>query len=92
MKTNKIYIDASRLTNRDDMHEYMKEVFEFPEYFGRNLDALYDCLGEIIEDVDVIFTSDALRIICENEYAFRCLMVFGKAADENPFIHLLFRK
>ena len=30
-----------------DGHDYLKEALNFPDYYGRNLDALYDCLSEI---------------------------------------------
>ena len=33
-------------------HKYLKEALDFPDYYGENLDALYDCLtdfnGEIL--------------------------------------------
>ena len=28
-------------------HEYLKNIFSFPEYYGCNLDALNDCLGDL---------------------------------------------
>ena len=28
-------------------HDYLKMIFGFPEYYGKNLDALYDCLGDL---------------------------------------------
>ena len=27
-----------------DLHEYFKTVFQLPDYYGRNMDALWDCL------------------------------------------------
>lgn len=27
-------------------HKYLKEALDFPDYYGENLDALYDCLCE----------------------------------------------
>lgn len=89
---NRIDIDELRITNKKDLHSYMKEVFEFPEYYGKNLDALYDCLCEVEEDKDIVFTDRSLRSICDNEYAFKVLMVFGKACAVNPHLHILFRK
>ena len=29
-----------------DGHKYLKEALDFPDYYGENLDALYDCLTE----------------------------------------------
>ena len=35
-------------------HELLAEVFSFPDYYGKNLDALHDCLTEIARDTAVI--------------------------------------
>ena len=40
-----IYLEGERL--KSDYHRYLKEKFDFPDYYGENLDALYDCLTEI---------------------------------------------
>lgn len=37
-------LDALQMQNRDDAHIYLKEMFRFPDYYGENLDALYDLL------------------------------------------------
>lgn len=43
----KIILDFSNLKNAEEIHEYLFQKMELPEYYGRNLDALYDCLSEI---------------------------------------------
>ena len=46
---------------KKDGHDYLKEVFDFPEYYGKNLDALYDCLCEIgVETEIVLINSDCV--------------------------------
>ncbi len=40
-------LDAEKLNDREEAHEYLAEVFSLPEYYGKNLDALYDCLSEM---------------------------------------------
>jgi hypothetical protein len=30
------------------MHESLQDVFRFPEYYGKNLDALWDCMTDLL--------------------------------------------
>ena len=48
----KVVIDAKKLENKADSHVYLKEVFNLPEYYGNNLDALHDCLEEM-KDLEI---------------------------------------
>lgn len=52
------YIDASKLTDKESSHEYLAKVFKFPEYYGKNLDALNDLLGELGDIVIHIINAD----------------------------------
>ena len=47
-------IDCRQLTDREHAHRYLQLVLPLPEYYGRNLDALYDCLTEMPETVLVL--------------------------------------
>ncbi|MBR2596303.1 MAG: barstar family protein [Solobacterium sp.] len=89
--SRRIKIDASRMQNRDDILDYMEDIFEFTDDYGRNLDALYDRLTEVTEDIDLVLTHDAIAGILDVPYAYRTMMVLGKACDENPHLHILFR-
>lgn len=48
----KIFLDGALLCDREKAHEYLQMVLELPEYYGKNLDALYDCLTEM-EDLEI---------------------------------------
>lgn len=39
-----VRIDARRLTDAAGLHAAMSEAFGFPEFYGKNLNALIDCL------------------------------------------------
>lgn len=39
-----IHLDGRKMTDRESLHLYLKEQFQLPAYYGRNLDALWDCL------------------------------------------------
>lgn len=44
-----IIIDGERIKTTDDFHLEIKEKLEFPDYYGENLDALWDCLTGSID-------------------------------------------
>ena len=39
-----IRLDGSKMTDRKATHAYLKRKLHLPEYYGNNLDALWDCL------------------------------------------------
>lgn len=44
MHMKEIILDFSRIKTYRELHEHFKTVFDLPDYYGRNLDALWDCL------------------------------------------------
>ncbi len=47
METEKIYhLSCVHLHSVDELHAALAAVLDFPPYYGRNMDALYDCLTE----------------------------------------------
>ena len=47
------YIDCTGL-GKEDLHRALAECLDFPEWYGNNLDALYDELTEISQETLVI--------------------------------------
>ena len=73
----KLTLDFENISNKEEMHKYLAEQFEFPDYYGGNLDALYECLYEIT-------TPTANKIINANdEYAVKIQNVIAAAEEEN---------
>ena len=50
-------IDLSGLMSKEDFHKRIREVLPVPGYYGNNLDALNDVLGEINEKTEIVFSS-----------------------------------
>ena len=49
-----ILIDGTRIDDIDDLHDEFSKVLGFPDWYGRNMDALYDELCESSEMIGVI--------------------------------------
>ena len=41
---NTITLDFSGIKSYWELHEYLKDIFQLPDYYGHNMDALWDCL------------------------------------------------
>lgn len=81
-----ITLDAAMLRERLPAHDYLKEALALPDYYGKNLDALYDCLTELGETEIRFVNLDAAG----DSYFSRVLSVFQEAREENPRLHLSF--
>ena len=86
--TYEVPIDEFDLYDISTVHDYLRVTLGFPEHYGKNLDALYDCLGDIdtptrlfvLRDANLPNTSDYAR-----EMDKLCLVLL-RAARENPML------
>ncbi len=62
---------------RKNGHDYIMEALDFPDYYGKNLDALYDCLCEIECEIELINSEEVDEDIIDT---------FKDAASENDFL------
>jgi ribonuclease inhibitor len=40
----RVILDTAGISTKDDLHELLKHQLGLPDYYGKNLDALWDCL------------------------------------------------
>ncbi len=48
-------IDLSGVTDRDSLHQCLRDALPLPEWYGNNLDALYDSMTEMSVPVTIRF-------------------------------------
>lgn len=85
-----IILDGACMTSKEEAHAYMAKVMRFPAHYGKNLDALADCLSELSCRVTVILKdSGALRANL-GDYAERLISVFEEMSTQpNSFDFVL---
>ena len=81
-------LDCEEMTDRERTHEYIAEVLEFTDYYGGNLDALFDCLTEMGESSILFINLDALEML--GDYSGALLAVFEEAEQVNDDLDLVY--
>ena len=98
----RIELDFTKCKDRSDVDAYLKEQFGFPDYYGNNLDALFDALGDIAEDPNIVFMEDEEgscgEWVVDGIYSVRSdemdrllknvRRVIEDAAEENSHLHV----
>lgn len=49
-----VILDGEKISSKANVHEIFAKALDFPEYYGKNLDALHDILTEHSEEIGVI--------------------------------------
>ncbi len=67
-----VIIDGRKMKDKQTLHAYLKEQCRFPEYYGNNLDALYDVLTdrEEILEIRLEYAQELKEILCGYGEAF----------------------
>ena len=73
----KITLEVENISGKEEMHKYLAEKFEFPDYYGGNLDALFECLTDIAEPTAVNIVNAI------NDYDEQIINVITSAEEEN---------
>lgn len=84
----KCILDGERIVHKNQLHDTLAGSLGFPEWYGRNLDALYDCLTDIREEAEICILQMPLLEEKLGRYAVLLLKVLKDAAGENTAIHL----
>ena len=80
---NKIILDGKDFKTKEELHKVLKTKLELPEYYGENLDALWDCLtGWIDLPMEVVWINFKRSKEYLGDYAKSLLEIFDEAQKE----------
>ena len=84
----KITLDFTPCQTPAQVQEYLQRALAFPDYYGRNLDALYDMLTTWDRNTRFVLKLPAAPAVDLAPYLPRLTRVFRDAAGENGRIQL----
>ena len=87
-----IRLDFSGCRYPDEIHEILQQGFGFPDYYGKNWDALWDCLRDFALSEDEereILVQGVDRLPGElREYCREAIQILEELSEKYPLIRL----
>lgn len=83
-----VILDGTTAPTKEALHEYFARELNFPDWYGGNLDALFDCLTAVSEEVALSLDETALAEAL-GPYVQRVGKVLARAAEKNPNLQII---
>ncbi|MCM0648100.1 barstar family protein [Clostridium swellfunianum] len=81
-----ILLNGDKMLNKASTHAYLKQELALPDYYGENLDALWDCLTTDFSPKKIIICKPEAILEQLEDYGEAIINLFEQAAEENENI------
>ena len=87
---NEIILDMTGCKSLLELHLIFKETFGFPDFYGKNLDALWDSLWEYCPEDTIIYVKGTRSLPKEfGEYMEKIYEIFHDVEEEGENIQFV---
>ena len=76
-----IKIDSKEIKDWDSFHNIFAKTFEFPYYYGKNMDAWIDCMDELVNEITLLDLGDC------SELNIKCPDIVEAILDCSAFVN-----
>lgn len=85
----KIKLAIENMPDKLALHNYLMQILHLPDYYGKNLDALYDCLTEISEPLIIAVPAAATGSGYLQGYGVQLAATLLDAASDNENLKIV---
>jgi len=89
MKMHICILDGRKVKDKGMLHDILTASLRLPDWYGRNLDALYDCLTDIQEETEIRILHESAMEEHMGNYAKALAKVIKTATEENAHLRFL---
>lgn len=83
-----VILEGNKMLTKEQTHQYIAQMLDFPSYYGNNLDALYDLLSMLTEETKIVLKGKEKMENNLGEYGGVLLHVFQDAKSSNTSLSL----
>lgn len=84
-----ILINGKRMLSKEETHRYISQKLNFPDYYGKNLNALWDMLTTIHKKTTIhMYNID--YFLSHSEYKQKLIDLLVGASEENQYLDVMF--
>ena len=84
-----VVLDGLDIASLEEVHDRFAQALDLPEWYGRNLDALFDCLTDLGEPLTVRLLHQETLEDRLGRRGRALVRLLRRAAAENPQVTLL---
>ena len=78
-----LVLDGEEMTSKERAHKHLAVIMDFPQYYGENLDALWDLLTVISEPTQITLINGEKLLQALGDYGEAIISIFEDAAAYN---------
>jgi ribonuclease inhibitor len=83
------HLDGEQMTSKEAAHLHIKQALALPDYYGSNLDALWDCLSSDFTEKIIYIRNLPAMLDQLGDYGDALMELFWEAAAANGAIQIV---
>lgn len=83
-------VDLSGVTSKEELHDALQRSLPLPDYYGRNLDALFDALTSLPDPCTILFVNVSEARAAIPDYFEKLRQLCRDVQWENRSIQVMF--
>lgn len=88
----RVELDCRKMTDRQAAHAYLKQELRFPDYYGNNLDALYDLMTDREEETVLVLGYWRQLPVLLGDYGLSLLETLRQASEAHPKLEVVLKE
>ena len=88
----RVELDCRKMTDRKAAHAYLKQALALPDYYGNNLDALYDLMTDREEETVLVLGYWRQLGALMGDYGISLLETLREASEAHPILEVILKE